>query len=135
MSAPKRKPAIKKPVPAKEVALPDVRTNLDEISEQPEEAENPTLDEISETMGSIFQPAAPEPTEEVRVLAQTVRAYRESRDVRFELASGVICMFGYSGLMRATINNNHQHIATVAEIEAMSDQQIYDAVMAAGARR
>lgn len=75
------------------------------------------------------------PTEEASVLAQMVRSYQDRRDIRFEGARGVTLVFGYNGLSRIMGGIQHVHIATVDELAEMNDQQIYEAVMAAGVKR
>lgn len=75
---------------------------------------------------------APQPTEEVTSLAQMVRSFNGTRDVHFSPEQGVTLMFGYSGLTRVMPGHRYVHIATVDELAATSDQQIYDAVKQAG---
>jgi hypothetical protein len=119
MTAPRRKSAAKKP-PATQVTIQiDDKT----IAETTIPADEPTPEET-----------IPEPTQAVRILAQTVRAFASAPGARFELAPGVIGVFGYSGLSRVLPGNAHVHIATEQELAGMSDQQIHDAVMQAGTR-
>jgi hypothetical protein len=91
-----------------------------------------------EGMGDLarwVQSLPPPPTDDAIALASLIRARQGVRDVRFEPMRGVVLMFGYSGLVRVLSGVHMVHIATVDELATMDDQQIYDAVMAAGGKR
>ena len=151
MPTSKRKPAAKNaatpaPVeqaPAQEAApkpeMPseaEVQEMIREIFAPPEPVVH-TPQEVEAARLRLIAQLHPDPpvSEETRVFAQTVRDYAGTRDVFFGLAPGVICLFGYSGLSRVMPAHRYVHIATVAELDAMSDQQIYDAVKQAGDTR
>lgn len=76
----------------------------------------------------------PPVSEEARELAQTVRAYADKRDARFEVAPGVVLMFGYDALFRMS-GVVPVHIASLADLQVMGEQQLFDAVMQAGGKR
>lgn len=84
----------------------------------------------------IEQPAeetTPEPSEEVRNFARTVRSHSHTRNKVFEPARGVSLQYGYNGLLRTHAGGgfHHVHVATHDEMAEMSDQALYDAVMRA----
>lgn len=119
MSAPKKKPIQ----PAEEKPLDDQPTPSDE-QEQPDAAPD-----------EAEQPAeAPEPSEEVRKFVAMIHSHTHTHGKQFEPACGVVLQFGYNGLLRVH-GHGHVHVATLDELAEMSDQQVYDAVMAAGKRR
>lgn len=80
----------------------------------------------------VVLPTDPEASPLVRAFARTVRDH-EARSYRteFEVAPGILLLFGYNGLVRVFSGHRHVHIATVGELAEMSDQAVYDAVKAA----
>lgn len=120
----KRKPVRKRAQPAQ--AEPQPTVHLEDEGDVTR-----WLAQASPSIGHV----STAPTEEASVLAQMVRNYQGTRDVRFDGASGVVLMYGYNGLSRLMGGIQHVHVATVDELAAMSDQQIYEAVMQAGVKK
>jgi hypothetical protein len=84
--------------------------------------------ELAVDLHRLLEQFAPQPPEAATALAQMVRDTASTRDVLFVPEPGVVLMFGYGGLVRVLPAHRHVHIATVDELAAMSDQQVYDAV-------
>lgn len=111
-------PARKKPT--------NQKPPVDDEQQSPDDQDQPNDDEEEES----GEPEAPEP---VRVFAATVRNHANTRKP-FEPVRGVTLMYGYNGLLRVH-GPVHVHVATADEVAEMSDQALYDAVMAAAARK
>lgn len=97
----------------------------------------PAKKRLSRQTESIQQPVMETP-EHVRTFASAVRAHVNGpRGKHLEPAHGVIVLSGYNGLSRLYPGGGYRyiHIATREDLCAMSDQQIYDIVIAAGQRR
>ena len=97
--------------------------------------ENLTVEWVREH-GTFSPLPESEPSEEVRKFVALIHLnnHKAARGKQFEPTHGVVLQFGYNGLLRLR-GHNHVHIATVDELAEMSDQQVYDAVMAAGKSR
>lgn len=112
MSAPKKK------------VQPEEEMNEDQLQSEPEQDD--------EEQVAVKEP---EPPEHVRAFAEAVRAHASApRGQHLEPAKGVHVLYGYNGLL-TTRGHNHVHVATHEDVAQMSDQQLYDAVMAAGRRK
>lgn len=123
MTTPKHKPA-QKPLDTPP-ASQDEQTQPNDDQQDQDEPEQPDEDTTAET----------EPSEDVRAFAQTVRDH-QGRPYRthFEPVRGVTLLYGYNGLIRVR-GHQHVHVATLEDLATMSDQALYDAVMAVGARK
>lgn len=114
MSAPKKK--------VQEEAM-----NEEQLQIEPEQDEEEQIEQVAAR--------EPEPPEHVRAFSEAVRAHASApRGQHLEPAKGVHVLYGYNGLL--TVRGHvHVHVATHEDVAAMSNQQLYDAVMAAGKRK
>ena len=99
--------------------------------DQEMESEQDTLEQHDETTQREEHQATAVPSEEVRAFAAAVRAHAHTRNTPFEPMHHVTLCYGYNGLLR-NVGNAHVHVATHAEVAAMSDQHLHDAVLRAG---
>lgn len=72
----------------------------------------------------------PEAPEHVRALARKVRQHIGKQRHAFDAAPNVPVLYGYNGLSHTINGHATRHIATRDELSEMSDQEIYDRVMA-----
>lgn len=114
MSAPKKK--------VQEEAM-----NEEQLQNEPEQAEEEQEEQVAMS--------EPEPAEHVRAFSEAVRAHASApRGQHIEPAKGVHVLYGYNGLLTVR-GHSHVHVATYEDVAKMSNQQLYDAVMAAGKRK
>jgi len=126
----RRKPAAKKPPVAQPApqATPEETPAQDLVFTQDETPQaGSEWTEVATPLA--FVEPEPEAPEHVRTLARKVRQHANTPHVHFDAAQNVTLMFGYSGLSHVVHGHPHTHIATHAELSAMNDQQVYDAVM------
>lgn len=124
MSAPKKKTT-------------DEEKSLPPVDDAQDDNQN---DDVQNTHPEETTPAAnePEPPDHVRAFARSVRAHADApRGQHIEPVRGVTLLYGYNGLLRAYPGGGqrHVHVATHEDLATMSDQQLYDAAMAAGQRK
>lgn len=115
MTAPKKK------------VQPEEEVSEDQAQSEPEQAE--------EEQGEPEVVSQPDPPEHVRAFSEAVRAHASApRGKHLEPAKGVHVLYGYNGLLTQR-GHVHVHVGTHEDVEKMSDQQLYDAVMTAGKRK
>lgn len=128
MPTAKRRPAAKKPVTPEPAEQPAQQEEAKPIAEEQPPVEPAPVEQFA----SALEPE-PEPElapEHVRTLARTVRRHLGNPRIQFDAAPNVPVMFGYKSLHHVVHGHPTVHIATRDELSEMSDQQIYDRVMA-----